>query len=239
MQAEIKKQFALLIAALTLLSFNLKAQNVADTNKLAEIRAKAEAGDAQAQCDLGSAYAFGRFGLKYDWANGMIWFRKSAEQGNAEAECRLGTGYDYGVGLEKNSEEAVKWYRKSADQNFVQAYWRLGCCYDWAGGVPIDHAEAVKWYLKAAESNHLVAFEDLGSCYDQGRGVNKDSVEAYKWYLLADQYFHSYSHYPGEWQNFMTGHKAELSADQITEAERRANEWRIQHKLPDTKPPIY
>jgi TPR repeat protein len=233
-----KSQLLLLIAGLVVFSFvgTLQAQNTVDTNKLAEIRAKAETGNAQAQCDLGSAYAFGRLGLKYDWTIAMIWFQKSAEQNNAEAECRLGTGYGYGVGLEKNSFEAAKWYRKSADQNFVEAYWRLGCCYDWAGGVPIDHAEAVKWFIKAAESNCFSAYQDLDLCYYQGRGASKDLVEAYKWCLLADEFCHSYDHYFGEWAGNMKSREAELSPDQIAEAKRRVNEWRVQHKLTAAKP---
>jgi len=230
-----KFQISISIIGLAFLSFGqpLSAQTAVDTNKLAEIRAKATTGDSQAQCDLGSAYAFGRFGLNYDWTNAMVWFQKSAAQNNAEAQCRLGTGYDFGVGLSRDLAEAVKLYQKSADQNFVEAYWRLGCCYQWA---PRDDVKSVKYFRQAAEQNYSPAYQDLGDCYYHGRGVDKDLVEAYKWYLLADRFSHSRDHYPGEWSDFMKSQRAALSSEQIAEASRRVNEWSVQHILTTKKP---
>jgi hypothetical protein len=102
--------------------------------------------------------------------------------------------------------------------------------------VPIDHAEAVKWFVKAAESNEFAAYQDLDRCYYRGRGASKDLVEAYKWCLLADEFSHSYDHFPGQWADFMKGREAELSPGQIREAKRRVNEWRVQHKLTTAKP---
>jgi len=228
-----KSQFSILISGLVVFLFiqTLSAQSAVDTNKLAEISAKAAEGDAQAQCDLGSAYAFGKFGLNNDWTNAMVWFQKSAAQNNAEAQCRLGTGYNFGVGLPRNFSEGVKWYHKSAAQNFVEAYWRLGCCYQWGQGVPRDDAAGAKYFLKAAEQNYLPAYQDLGICYYHGAGVDKDLVEAYKWYLLADKFCQPRDHYPGEWPDFMKSRKAELPLEQIAEAIRRVNEWCVQHKL--------
>jgi TPR repeat protein len=228
-----KLRFSILMIGLAPFLFiqTLFAQSALDTNKLAEIRAKAAEGDAQAQCELGSAYAFGKLGLKSDWANAMVWFQKSAAQSNAEAECRLGTGYGFGVGLPENLPEAVRWYHKSADRNFVEAYWRLGCCYLGGQGVPRDDAEGIKYFLKAAEQNYLPAYQDLGTAYSQGRGVDKDLVEAYKWNLLADKFSHSRDHSLGEWSNFMKSQKKELSSEQVEEATRRMNEWCVQHKL--------
>jgi hypothetical protein len=44
------------------------------------------------------------------------WLRKSAEHGLPASQFFLGNAYFNGVGLEKNSKEAVKWYRKAAEQ---------------------------------------------------------------------------------------------------------------------------
>lgn len=209
------------------------AQSASDTNKLAEIRVKAAQGDAQAQCDLGSAYAFGRFGLNYDWTNAMVWFQKSAAQNNAEAQCRVGTGYEFGVGLSRDLPEAVKLYQKSAEQNFVEAYWRLGCCYLWA---PRDDVKSFKYFLQAAEQNYSPAYQDLGDCYYHGRGVNKDSIEAYKWYLLVDKFSQPRGHHLREWWDFIKKQKTELSPEQLAEATHRMNEWCVQHSLTVKEP---
>lgn len=230
-----KPQFSILIIALALLSFSqlLPAQTAVDTNKLAQIRAKAAAGDAQAQCDLGSAYAFGKLGLNYDWTNAMVWFQKSAAQNNAEAQCRVGTGYEFGVVLSKNAAEALNWYHKSAEQNFVEAYWRLGCCYLYA---PRDDVKSFKYFLQAAEQNYSPAYQDMGDCYYFGRGANKDSVEAYKWYLLADKFSGPRGHHLREWLDFIKKQKTELSPEQLAEATRRVSEWCVQHKLTAKEP---
>ena len=51
---------------------------------LVDIRARAEAGDAEAQKNLGVMYAIGE-GMPQDDAEAVAWFRKAAEQGHAEA----------------------------------------------------------------------------------------------------------------------------------------------------------
>ena len=179
---------------------------------LPELRAKAEAGDPKAQCDLGSVYAFSRFGIPQSWNEAMKWFRKSAEQNYAEAECRLGTGYQFGVGLNVDCEEALKWYRKSAEQNFAEAYWRLAT--DSCGEKRITTAitndvQRFQLFLKAAELGAACGYDDLGRCYYHGSGVEKDLVEAYKWYSMAGI---KWDHYE-ESVKFMAELKSQLTPD--------------------------
>ena len=46
---------------------------------------KAEAGDAEAQCNLGSCYYEGK-GVNQDYKEAVKWYRKSAEHGYADAK---------------------------------------------------------------------------------------------------------------------------------------------------------
>ena len=71
--------------------------------------------DAQAQLNLGKAYASGR-GVPQDDMEAMKWIGKAAEQGNADAQYGLGLTYESGRGLPQDYAEAVKWYRKAAEQ---------------------------------------------------------------------------------------------------------------------------
>ena len=74
--------------------FQLPAQqSEADRKLLADIRAKAEKGDAQSQFELGKAFYFGSLGVAKDEVEAVKWFRKAAEQNHAEAQYNLGVCY--------------------------------------------------------------------------------------------------------------------------------------------------
>src|ERR1035437_3003427 len=111
--------------------FQLPAQQgEADRKLLADIRTKAEQGDAQSQDELGIALAEGNLGVAKDEAEAVKWFRKAAEQNNPWSEQHLGTFYYSGRGVAKNEVEAVKWLRKAAEHNLALAQCKLGIAYD-------------------------------------------------------------------------------------------------------------
>ena len=78
--------------------------------EIAEMRLKADQGDATAQVSLGVMYEFGR-GVPKDEVEAVKWYRKAADQGNADGQNNLGNMYAYGQGVPKDEVEAVKWYR--------------------------------------------------------------------------------------------------------------------------------
>src|SRR6266704_1842960 len=162
----------------------LAQQSDADRKLLAEIRAKAEKGDAQSQFELGSAFFIGNLGVAKDEAEAVRWVRKAADQNYAWAQSNLGWCYLNGRGLAKDEVEAVKWFRKAADQNDARAQYNLGVCYDKGKGVAKDELVAVKWHHKAADQNYAMSQYALGVFYYNGQGVRKDYVEGYKWWLL-------------------------------------------------------
>ena len=59
---------------------------------LQALKTKAEGGNAQAQRDLGAAYAKGN-GVKQDYDEAAKWYEKAAGQGNASAQAALGELY--------------------------------------------------------------------------------------------------------------------------------------------------
>jgi TPR repeat protein len=70
-------------------------QSEADRQALAQLRAKAEDGDAQSQFELGAAFSLGKFGVAQDYVEAVRWLRKAAEQGDAKAQGLLGVCYFY------------------------------------------------------------------------------------------------------------------------------------------------
>ncbi|HMC28425.1 MAG TPA: tetratricopeptide repeat-containing serine protease family protein [Verrucomicrobiae bacterium] len=175
------------LAALLLLSIGIQLlaqQSEADQKMIEKITAKAEKGDAAAQCCLAKLY-FDGTGTTKDMAEAAKWFRKSAEQGFAEAEEDLGTCYAQGYGVNKDRAEAVKWFRKAADRGVAEAEFNLGVSYENGYGARQDAMEAIIWYRKAADKGFAGAQCNLGTCYFVGEGTPKDAAEGVRWWRKA------------------------------------------------------
>ena len=74
--------------------------------------AAAEAGDADAQTNVGEIFERG-LGGEPNYEAALIWYRKAAEQGNSRAQFALGTLYEQGLGVPKDQLEALNWYRQA------------------------------------------------------------------------------------------------------------------------------
>lgn len=74
--------------------------------------ATAEAGDAEAQVNVGEIFERGHGGTP-NYTAAALWYRKAAEQGNARAQYNLGTLYEQGLGVEKDMTQALNLYRQA------------------------------------------------------------------------------------------------------------------------------
>ena len=104
------------VAALSLAALGLpvQAQDAPSAaQKLVDLRASAEAGDADAQTNLGYRYFIG-WGVQEDDVEAVAWYRLAAEQGHAGAQVNLGVMYANGLGVPEDDVEAVAWYRLAA-----------------------------------------------------------------------------------------------------------------------------
>ena len=115
-------RFVAVVAVLTALA---QCAPVQETDAL---RARAEAGDVEAQFVLGSMYEFGR-GVPEDDVEAVRWYRLAADQGDADAQYRLGVNYDDGEGVPEDDVEAVRWFRLAAAQGVAAAQTTLGVMY--------------------------------------------------------------------------------------------------------------
>ena len=79
----------------------------------AETKKKAEAGDADAQFNLGDMYKEPN-GVPRDYAEAVKWFRLAAEQGNVGAQNSLGWMYKNGHGVQRNLIQAHVWWNIAA-----------------------------------------------------------------------------------------------------------------------------
>jgi TPR repeat protein len=171
--------------------FFAQAAGAAD---LESLRRAAQAGDAQAQNDLGYLYYRGN-GVPQDYAQALDWYRKAAEQGHARAQSRLGYMYASGFAVDKDQARALELYRKSAQQGDPKGQYNLGGAYLYGLGVTQDVEEALKWFKKSATQDDIEANYAIGSIYANGQGVAKDDVEVTKWYKRAAELGHPTAQY--------------------------------------------
>lgn len=74
--------------------------------------AAAEAGDPEAQTNVGEIFERGHGGVP-NYTAAAVWYRKAAEAGNTRAQYNLGTLYEQGLGVEKDSMKALNLYRQA------------------------------------------------------------------------------------------------------------------------------
>lgn len=110
-------------------------------------RPSADAGDADAQFNLGQAYKLGR-GVSVDLAQAEIWYRKAALQGHPQAED------NYGLTLFQNGRrgDAVQWLKRSAARGEPRAQFILGTMFYNADAVEKDWVRAYALMVRSSQS---------------------------------------------------------------------------------------
>ncbi|MDZ7821789.1 MAG: tetratricopeptide repeat protein [Candidatus Marinimicrobia bacterium] len=116
-----------------------------------------------------------------DTARAIEHLTLAAESGNAEAMYRLAYYCQYGIGTEKNSEQAMNWYRRSAEAGSHQAQNKMGMVYYTGSGTGQDYGSAREWFIKSARGGNDQAQYMLGKIYSAGEGIEPDTARAVKW----------------------------------------------------------
>jgi len=160
----------------------------------------AEAGNADAQFNLGSLYYQG-LGVPQDYREAVKWFRKAAEQGHLYAQVNLGSIYAEGIKgvIERDYPQALMWYLFAAARGDMEAIemrdnlamrmtpaqiteaQRLAREFR-----PTDaYTKLIEELSKQAQKGDGDAQFRLGLIYYYGRGITQDFTEALKWFKKA------------------------------------------------------
>jgi len=157
--------------------FGTVSTNVAPkltSKQIAELKAKAEKGDSDAQFNLAELHA--REGNESDYVK---WMTRADKSGHAKAAYHLAYFYharDYSAGT--NGPLALHWLKVAAEHGLTDAQTTLATSYQQdssdkllSWGTGHDQAEAAKWYRKAADQGDASAQSTLGEMYMLGMGV--------------------------------------------------------------------
>jgi TPR repeat protein len=115
-----------------------------------EFRTAAEAGDVEAQFNVGLMYERG-MGVSKNERESLVWYRKSAEQGNSNAQFNLGVMYENGLGTPVDFSQAHQWYSKASVQGDGLAVGNLGMLYIRGQGVEQNKVAGLALLLVSVE----------------------------------------------------------------------------------------
>ncbi|HTE16512.1 MAG TPA: tetratricopeptide repeat protein [Burkholderiales bacterium] len=117
--------------------------------------ARAAAGDAQSQFDLGMLYLGGEGGATKSYAEALKWLELAANGGHADARYNLGVMYKTGLGALQNFELAFQWFELAAGQNHAEAQYNVALMHKLGMSVPIDFVKAYTWANIGAVQGHI------------------------------------------------------------------------------------
>ncbi len=184
----------------------------------------AEAGNADAQYDLGSMYSDGH-GVPRDPREAKAWWEKAANQGQTDAEFSLGFLLLYGAGegdtaIAADPAAGLPWIEKAGSQGSLAAQQFLAYQY-WSGTLlPADQAKAVYWASRMAESGRPEAEYQAGTMLASIPGAN-NAIQAYKWLDLAAR-----QNYPGADKARDKVGAERLNPDEVARARALADSWK-------------
>ena len=165
------------------------AEHADTADRLTTLQSQAEQGKADAQIDLGLAYAKGE-GVTRNDAAARQWFQRAAVQGVAQAQFLMGSMLERGRGGPRSYEDALNWYQRAAEQSYPPAEAAMGRFYGRGLGVARDLQQRTMWFRRAADHGNTLGQWALGNFYQFGNGVEKDVPQAVQWYRrAADQGF--------------------------------------------------
>jgi TPR repeat protein len=194
---EISKQVALLMRRLEALEIRLDAEQHyrrgaeyfygtngyghrgADLSQrlgLAEMKAAANLGHADAQYVCGRVLREGPGRGYEDRAESTRYMKLSADQGNCYGEMGYGRALHFGYGVQKNIDQAFVYYERAAARGNARGQNGCGYCFEEGQGVRKDHARAVTYYRQGAEQGNAGAMNNYGCCLRDGVGVQRDEV---------------------------------------------------------------
>lgn len=168
-----------------------------------ELQVRADAGDAEAQVQLGIYYQNGCRGVAIDSVKAMQLFEEAAVKGNNDAKVYLSYYYLSSKVVPHDTLKCYTLRKEAADAGCAYGIAALGICYNCGYGVKADTAKAVQLFEQAFKKGDAYAAYALSIGYFTGSlNIKKDpekgfelSKKAFQWGynncydMLAAEYY--------------------------------------------------
>ena len=158
--------------------------------KSRDLMVAAEAGDADALCEVGLVLLSNAV-RKTSQAAAFGYLRQAAQQHHPKALWALGSCHQLGIGTKKDIGAAVRCFSEAAELGVLECQHTLGMIYSTGeGGAPVDMGAAVRSWSRAAAAGNgrsMLALGELYAAGDLAHGVAADRAVAARWLLKAAQ----------------------------------------------------
>ena len=146
-----------------------------------ELTKKADAGDVEAQLDLGYMYLYGVNGANIDYKQSLHYYELAANSGNAIALNNLGSLHFNGIGTEVNYAKAIEFFKTASKLGSDDASVNLAIIYlgDNKSNAHPDTYETVFKLLNKAKNNSIAKYL-IGYSHYVGFWVKKDLKKAFE-----------------------------------------------------------
>jgi len=152
---------------------------------------------------------------------------EQAASGDPHAQNDLATRYQTGDGVPVDYDRAFGLYQDAVTSNEALIESNLGFMYDRGYGTLQNHALANHWFRLAADQGYPPAMLNLGVNLFGGEGEGADRVEGMKWVDLARLLTLGDRRLGEKWRvrEIYEHLKAQMTAAEFAEAERRSAAW--------------
>lgn len=164
---------------------------------LEQLALDAEAGNVDAQYQLGEAYRIG-IDVARNLPGAMRWYLRAASRGHVAAQVNLGRLYmqDFEPGgVKRNADQARYWLKRAADAGSVQALYLFAKLRLERDSSLYDPQAAVDALQQAADLGSGPACNDLGILYLEGELVARDVGHAHELLLRGAQLGDAHAQY--------------------------------------------
>ena len=152
-----------------------------DSQKLAMIQKRVDAGDPLSICHLATKYRLGELGLEKDMTRAVELYERAAELGDKRAHYNLGVLYDEEAGVERDIATAFRHYEAAAMCGHVDARYNLG----WEEKNAGNYDLALQHFLIGANRGDQDALDYVKKMFKHGLATKADYLEALRGYQSA------------------------------------------------------
>lgn len=153
-------------------------------SKIDLLKEKSDAGDCEAQYELGSFYLSNKNG-EVDNEKGVHYIKLAAEHNHPTACYMYSIYLKNGFHVQKDLNQSLKYLTYAADHNLEVAQFELALEYYTGKRFPVDLEKAFHYFCLSADNKNPISCETVGTFLIQGIGCKPDMQSAIKYFQLG------------------------------------------------------